>query len=456
MILWITVSTVMLALIALALFIPLLFRVVVSTNEVHIVQSTKKTVSYGKDQALGNTYYKWPSFLPRYGIKTTVFPVSIFPVKLENYSAYDKGRVPFIVDIMAFFRIVDSNLAAQRLFSVSELEEQLEGILQGACRTILATSEIEEILEGRGKFGEMFTKEVDANLAQWGVQTVKTIELMDIRDTMSSKVIENIMAKKKSLIEMQSRTEVAENIKKAELAEIEAKQAVKVREQEAIQLIGVRTAEKDKQVGISNELAKQEIKTQERTTAEKDMAVIQVQEVRKADINKEVEIVRAEQDKRTIIIKAEGQRETDVIKAEGQKKQTILISEGLLEQARLNAQAIETEGAAKGAAEQAILIAPVNTQITLAKEIGSNEGYQKYLLGIKEIDKNQVVGVAQAEALKVSDIKIIANTGTVTNGLNDLTEVLSSKGGTQLGAMLEAFIQTPTGEALINKVLKKQ
>jgi flotillin len=31
-------------------------RRVVNTNEVHIVQSSRETVSYGKDQGAGNTY----------------------------------------------------------------------------------------------------------------------------------------------------------------------------------------------------------------------------------------------------------------------------------------------------------------------------------------------------------------------------------------------------------------
>src|SRR6185436_14936660 len=150
----------------------------------------KRTISYGKDQAAGNTYYKWPSWVPIIGVKTISLPVSVFDVGLDGYAAYDKGRVPFVIDIMAFFRITDSNMAAQRVHAFPELEEQLKGILQGAVRSILATSEIEEILEGRGTFGERFTKEGDANLAQWGVQTVKCIELMDIRDAQGSKVID--------------------------------------------------------------------------------------------------------------------------------------------------------------------------------------------------------------------------------------------------------------------------
>jgi flotillin len=239
--------------VALWVLISMCFRIVVSTNEVHIVQSGKKSTAYGKDQTAGNTYYKWPSWVPIIGVKTIALPVSNFDVPLNGYEAYDKGRLPFQVDVMAFFRVENAVLAAQRISNFEELKEQMGSIVQGACRAVLATSDIEQILEGRSEFGERFTKEVDHNLANWGVATVKNIEFMDIRDSKESKVIHNIMAKKKSEIEMQSRTTVANNLKMADLAEIEAKQQVSVRAQEAEQQIGIRTAQKEQEVGIARE-----------------------------------------------------------------------------------------------------------------------------------------------------------------------------------------------------------
>ena len=200
----------------------MLFRRVVATNEVHIIQSAKNTTSFGKDTGNGNTYYEWPSWLPIIGVTKIVLPVSVFDINLNGYEAYDKGRVPFIVDITAFFRIKDSNVAAQRVSSFSELIEQLRAIIQGSVRTILSSHEIEDIMHSRSTFGDSFTKEVREQLASWGVETVKNLELMDIRDSQDSNVIRNIMEKKKSLIEMQSRVEVAENIKNAEIAEINA------------------------------------------------------------------------------------------------------------------------------------------------------------------------------------------------------------------------------------------
>jgi len=272
---------------------------------------------------------------------------------------------------------------------------------------------------------------------------------MDVRDANGSKVIENIMAKKKSFIDMQSRLEVAENKKKSELAEVEAIQIVEVRKQEAAQLVGQRTAEKEKQIGVANELARQQIKEQERETAERQMAVVKVNEVRASEITREVQIVKADQDKQTAIIKSEATKQTLMIEAEGQKQQTITIAEGDLKKAENYAKGIEFEGLARGTSEKAILMAPVDAQITLSKEIGSNEGYQKYLITVRNIEKEQAIGVAQSEALKVADIKVIVNGSSAAEGIGSVGELISSSGGTKIGAMVEAFAQTPTGQAVV-------
>src|SRR3990167_7879053 len=208
-------------------------RRVVPVNEVHIVQTRKNTVSF------------------------------------------DKGRVPFLVHVMAFFRINDSNTAAQRVASFDELKQQLTAIVQGSVRTVLAGHEIDQIMLDRSRFGEAFTKEVQPQLASWGVEAIKNIELMDIRDSKDSDVIHNIMAKRTSGIERESRLVVADNTRQAEMAEIAAKREVDMSKQLALEQVGLRTAEKDKNVGVANEMAAQEVKVQQRETAAREMDVVQ-------------------------------------------------------------------------------------------------------------------------------------------------------------------------------------
>ncbi len=442
-----------------AIFLAKAFRRVVEPNEVHIVQSRRTTTMYGKKLeegetgvSPGNSYYEWPHWWPVIGVQRIILPLSVFDQKLTNYEAYDIGKVPFVVDVVAFFRINNPTIAAKRIQDLHELRTQLESILQGAVRTILAKHEIEDIMMERSTFGKMFTDEVADQLKAWGVSNVKNIELMDIRDGMNSQTVSNIMAKKESVIDRESRVVVAENTKLAETAEIEAKQVVDVRAQEAEELVGLRTAQKDQAVGIADEKALQEIKTQAKETAERDMAVELVKNVRAAEINRSVQVVKADEDKQTIVIRAEGQRQQEVIDAEATKQKTIIVAEGDLQDSLKEAEGILAIGTSSAEAKRLEEMATVSPQIALADEIGSNDGYQEYLIKIRDVEKDEAVGIEQAKALQDAGIKVIVNSGNVESGMNSLLDVLTTKGGTNIAGMVEAIRQTDEGSALLNRV----
>jgi flotillin len=438
------------------LFVLMLFmlRRVVPTNMVHIVQSSKKTTPYGRGKEAGNTYYEWPAWIPYFGVTVTQFPESNFQVSLDNYDAYDTNRLPFVVDVTAFFRVDNAETAAQRISSFNELKLQLISVLQGSVRRILATNQLEDIMQERSSLGQQFTAEVKDQIKEWGVVPVKTIEFMDLRDSPKAQVIANIMAKEQSRIDKESRVAVAANQQEAKLKEIDAQRTVEVQRQDAEQQVGLRTAEKDKAVGIAQQQANQEVLTQKKETTTREMDIAKVTAVRQADIDKDVAVVAAEQQKRQREIAAEADKNVRVTTAEGEKTAMVTKAEGSLEAAKLNAQGIEAEGKAKGAAEQAILMAPVQTQITLAQEIGTNEGYQRYLIQIRQVEASEHVGIEMAQAMKNADLKIIANSGDVQSGITKLTDVFTPTGGTSLGGMLEALSQTAAGKAVLDKFTK--
>lgn len=429
------ISTILPALIGIGIVLFLvasfMFRIVVTTNMVHIVQSKKKTTSFGKDKPDGNVYMNWPAQFPFIGITVIKLPVSNFDLSLEGYEAYDSKKVAFRADVTAFFRIVDTTLAAQRVSSVQELQHQLKQIVQGAVRRVLAGATVEEIMVERAKFGDGFTAEVQEQLKEWGVETVKAMELMDIRDSATSKVISDIMAKQTSTIDRESRVAVAENRRAAEVAEIDAKRDIDMQRQQAEQAVGQRTAEKTREVGIADELARQQILDQQRETSERDMAVQRVKEVRAAEIEKDKQVVAAEQDKQT----------------------TVIIAEGQLEAKKKEAAGIEAVGLAEAAAKQAMELAPVKAAIELADKIGENPAYQQYLQAIEAIKAYLTVGTEQAKALQGADIKVIANAGQPGEGVRNVMDLFTSSGGTHLGAAVEAFAQTPLGKSLIDRVV---
>jgi flotillin len=426
----------------IGLFLAFIWRRVVPTNMVHIVQSSKNTVSYGRGRDAGNTYYAIPAFIPFFGVTVTSFPESIFDISLRDYEAYDTGRLPFVVDIKAFFRIADSQIAAQRVANFQELQGQLMGVLQGAVRGILGNDRLENIMQDRSTLGEKFTKEVNDQLQEWGVTTAKMIEFMDIRDSSGSQVIYNMMAKEKSRIEMESRVTVANNIREAEMKEIEANREIALSKTQAQQQVGIRQAEADKEVGMAKEKSNQEIQSETKITTERLMEVKKVEEVKSAEIAKEVAVVRAQQDK-----------EVQVVNADAEKEATVRIAAGKLDATKKDAEGIQAVGAAKADAEKQMLLAPVNAQLTLAKEIGENQAYQEYLVKVENIKASQAVGVEMAGAIKAADLKIIANGGDVQSGIGNLADIFTPKGGTSIGGMLTALGQTEEGSALISKVV---
>ncbi len=417
------------------------FRTVVSTNYVHVVQSGKKTLTYGTGEVSGNVYYKWPSWLPKIGISVIELPVANFSMFIKDYEAYDKDRVPFLVDIASFFRIKDTGRAAQRIISVQQLQEQLTLIIQGAVRKILASSVIDVIMLERAQFGDAFTKEVGSQVEEWGLESVKSMELMDIRDSKTHNVIANIMAKKISHIEMESRVEVAKNAQSAKTSEIAAAQAVQVREQEAAQLVGQRSADKEKQIGISQQQAQQEILGEAKKTREAEMEVQRVNAVKTAEIEKDKQVVAAEQARQTQTIESEAELVVKTNQATGDLVITAKAAEG-----------IKLQGAAKAEAETLILMAPVTAQTTLAKEIGENQGYQEYLIRVEQIKAYTAVGEKQAEALTTADIKVIVNSNSATAGMNSASKIFSSETGLGIASMVEAIASTPVGAKVLETI----
>jgi flotillin len=444
---------------------------------VHILQRSKSTVSYGVGMKAGNTYYKWPAWIPFLGITVRELPVSNFDLDLVRYEAYDKNRLPFTVDVKAFFRIEDTNAAAQKVENLVELKDHLMGIVQGSVRSIMAKSDLESIMEERSIYGEQFTRDVRDELAEWGVVPVKNIELMDIQDAKDSNVIVNIMAKKKSEIEKESRVTVAVNMQKAQEAEIEAAKDVEVKRAAADQSAGEAQAKSSQAVGIAQQKSEQAIAEEKKITAEKNMAVEQVNTVKAAEIAKEAAIVTANQQKETVKISADAgkyQKEVDaqaqksVIEidaearknavqktADAEKYRIEQVAEATLVQQQNEAKGKQAVGLAEAEAEKAQQLAGVTAQTTLAREVGENKEYQQYLIAVEQIKASRDIGIEQAQNIGKADIKILANSGDIQSGVEKVADIFSSKGGSALNGLFESLKQTPEGEGLVDSLLKR-
>lgn len=450
----------------------LALRRIVPTNQVHIVQRNNKTVSYGKDTANGNVYYEIPSWVPKFGVVVSKLPATIIDISLNHYEAYDKDRLPFVVDVKAFFRITDFAIAASRIPTLEELYDQLTSIVQGAVRSILAKEYLEDIMSKRSEYGELFSKEVEPQLKEWGVMSVKNIELMDIKDAGGEEVISNIMMKKKSAIEMERRVEVAKNTKTAQESEIIAKQEIELKKQDADREVGLRAAAVQQEVGIAQEKQRQEVQAQAKITAEKEMEVKEVNEVRSAEIAKRAAMVKAEQEKEVTIIQvntaevaantekkikvvqAEAEKAEQILKAEAEKEQVELKADADLKAATNQAKGIKLKGESEANAKELMEKAQVAGQIELFDKVNKDEQYQQFIIEQRKVEAMERVGIEQAKNLENADIKIFANGNSVQDGVQKAAGLLSSNTGFNIGEMLEALANTPMGKELLDKFLK--
>lgn len=111
-------------------------RRVVPTNEVHIVRRGKtrwfteppNAAMPCRKTVCGNCYYEFPMSIPFLGVTVTQMPLSIFGIDINDYEAFDKERVPFVVDIQSFFRISDYEVAASRISRTDELKNSFSAL----------------------------------------------------------------------------------------------------------------------------------------------------------------------------------------------------------------------------------------------------------------------------------------------------------------------------------------
>lgn len=221
---------------------------------------------------------------------------------------------------------------------IDELQHQLGLVVQGAVHNILASDNINNIWLQRATFGESFSKEVKDQLAEWGVSSIKSMELMDIRDSQKSGVIARIQAKKISKIDRDRRITVAKNNRHAKDAEVEnlrtsaissvaANQEIQLSREIAEQQAGERSAAKQKAVGVAQEQSKQDVLLEQAQTKEKDLIVRRIEEIKVAEIQRDTDPVLAEKERKVAAIA----KQTVLVQASQNKESTILVAEGNLE-----------------------------------------------------------------------------------------------------------------------------
>lgn len=453
----------------IVIYIMTQLRKVVPTNEAHVVQKWSSSVPYGKWFKWGNVYFSWPAWVPVVWISVQRLPLSIFDLQLNDYKAYDSGKVPFQVDITAFFEIQEPEVAAQKVETISELRNQLNETLKWVVRKVLASKDIVDIMESRTEIKDEFYNQVFGAVKSWGIK-LQNVEFMDIRDADGSQVVTNIMMKKRSQIESESQIEVAENQKMAIIekenkdsearsaaaaaksrADIIASDAQRDAELKVIEnekLTQNQEIEKERVLAVQKEEAKQKLYEAEKTTKEKELAVKQVEEEKNAEIAKSIELIKADEQKQKVIIDAEAEKEEIRLKAEADKEKVELFSQA--EKTK-----IESIGIAEAKKLDYIGTAEAKNKTQMAEALNS---FDKEALDFmkKELDVNlsEIVDLEKAKALSKADVKVISTWTNWGEWVKTFMDLFSAKWGSNIGAMVEAAKNT-MWEEKVNELIGK-
>ncbi len=467
----------------LFLYIVTQLRKVVPTNEAHVVQQASKSVTYWKsvnEWKNGNSYLAWPSWVPVVWVSIQKLPLSIFDLQLNDYKAYDSGKVPFQVDITAFFEIQTPETAAQKVYTIGELKDQLNETLKWVVRKVLASKDIVEIMESRVEIKDEFYSQVLWAVKSWGIK-LQNVEFMDIRDAEWSQVVTNIMMKKRSQIEAESQIEVAENQKNATIekenkfaearsAAAKAKSAadiiasdaerdaeIKVIENE--KLTQNQEIEKERILAIQKEEAKQKLYEAEKITKERELAVKQVEEEKNADIAKNIELIKADEQKQKVIIDSEAEKEQIRLKAEADKEAIELKAGAEKIEVELQASAektrIESIWIAKAKEIDYIGTAQAKNKTQMAQALNTFDAASLDFMK-KELDVSlsEIVDLEKAKALSKADVKVISTGANGWEWVKNFMDLFSANGGANIWAMVEAAKNT-MWEEKVSELLKK-
>jgi len=465
-----------------AIIILINLRRVVPTNEVHIVQRKKTSEVYGRWFESWNIYLSWPSWMPLFWVDVQRLPLSIFTIQLLEYRAYDSWKVPFLVDVTAFFVIKEPEIAAQKIYSIQELNTQLNEVLKWVIRKTLASKDIVEIMESRTEIKDEFYNEVFSAVKDWWID-LKNVEFMDIKDPedWSSKVIDNIMNKKRSQIESESQIEVAENQKratiekenkdsearakaaeaksKADIVEYDSRRQADMKKIENEKITQNLEIEKDRSLAMQKEEVKQNLFEATKITREKELAVKQLEDEKTAEINKNIELIKAEEQKQKSIIEAQALAEASKLDAQARAQAKELDAQAQAKAKELEAQAekirIESIWLAEARKIDFMWTAEAKNKVEMAKALNSfSKEALDYMEKELDVKLSEIVDLEKAKALSRADIKIISTWENGGNWVKNFMELFSANWWAHLWAMFENFKNT-VWEEKANQIISK-
>jgi len=356
------------------------------TNDKKVMEQVLKNKDDSGVQYGGGWYFKIPIIRNIRILDLVIMDIT------EMMETFEKDQGRYGVRFSIKFRINNVERAAETFTSNEALFDQLKENFTAAVRVVTVAYGVNDARAMKSEMEEKIRSHVGGDLEAWGLELVNFV-LVDFHDTKDSAIISDISRRREVGINSQTRQENAQRIQEARVKEAEAEQIAKKREIEKEEAIAMRDQDKLQAVAVKA-----------KDTREKELDIVKVQQVKTAEINKEKAVIEATQ-----------QKEVESIN----KDQKFLIGEGDklrdIEQAEGKAAYIKAQGLAEAAAKEAL-------QEALNK---FKDEAIRALIAEKVVAMQQAIGVATAEAIGKSDVKIFSGGGNAQAGF-DLGSLVSA------------------------------
>jgi len=274
-----------------------------------------------------------------------VIPLKNIRIEIDNIPLRDKLMAKFSGDVICFLSVVDPLLAAEKLGKIEaeegkigfpRIEAEVGRLIQAITRNASMSMEVYEIMRHRDAFSQEVKKRVNDPLKQWGVQLVD-LEVIHFKDIEKYTIINDLEQRQASLINAETRKQVAENHKNASIVESLANKETETARAENEELFRIRQIQKEQKVGQTQQEAVQNIAQAEMEANRQKVEALRVLEVGNAQVGAQAKIESAKGDSEAVKTSADGDseaiRKTGFANAEVTKATLIAEADGTKEKA---------------------------------------------------------------------------------------------------------------------------
>ena len=380
--------------------------------------------------------------------RVDIMSLEPFNVAINLQNALSNNGVPVNVEAVGLVRIGSADeavqTAVQRFLTsdLNELQRQINEILAGSLRGVVATMTIEDLNSNRDSLARAVVEEAGGDLAKIGME-VDVLKIAGISD-------------KNGYLESLGQRRIAEVKRDAAVGTAEAERDSQIQSAKARQEGSVAQAEADTAIASANqkrdvELARLRAQT-EAENAQADQAGPLAQARAKKDVgiaNEEAEAARVQarvevQNRRAeeetarlqadVIAPAEAERQAAIARAEGERQSSILAAQAQAEAARqagdaqadarkAAATAYEAEQLAEANGTRAKLSAEADGKKQMAEALNAYSPGAANLQNLPEILK-ALVQATEASAKPLGDIDSISIIGGAGDAQKSLQGIL--------------------------------